>query len=61
MNTGWRATREARRPHTKNKLQTKHPKNRVSKARRKSVQESIRAMRRRGSSHESAPESMNPA
>ena len=48
MNTGWRAARLARRPHSKKKLQTRNPKNRVGKARRKSVQDSIRALRMKG-------------
>ena len=48
MTTGWRAAHRARRPHTWNKLQSKHRKNRVSKGRRKAMKESMRALRMKG-------------
>ena len=48
MNTGWRSAQEARRPHTRWKLKRHPGKNRVSKARRKSVENAMRALRLKG-------------
>lgn len=48
MTTGWRSAREARRPHAGRKLRRRHPNLRASKARRRSVRDSLRALRMKG-------------
>ena len=46
--TGWRASSEARRPHTKRQLKRRPPSTTISKKRRTSVKDSNAALRRQG-------------
>ena len=48
MNTGWRAARQSRRPHTKRKIESGPQKNRAGKARRTAVKNAVRALRMKG-------------
>ena len=48
MSTGWKAAQRSRRAHTTQKLRSRQRKNRISKARRKSVQDAMRALRMKG-------------
>lgn len=45
---GWKANKEARRPHSKARLKKRPPRTRVSKRRRTSLQDRNQALRLKG-------------
>ena len=48
MNTGWKAARQSRRPHSKQKLRRHPPNTRISRKRRTAAKNSNAALRLRG-------------
>ncbi len=48
MTTGWRAGRDARRPHTRKLLKRHPPGLRLSRKRRQAVKDAMRALRLKG-------------
>ena len=48
MNTGWKATREARRPHTRRRLKENPPATRISRKRKRAMKDITSALRMKG-------------
>ena len=48
MNTGWKAAKKSRRPHSKARLEKHPPSSNISKKRRTSVKDSNSSLRMKG-------------
>ena len=48
MTTGWKAARQARRPHTRHKLKRRPPATTISRKRRTAAKNIARALRQKG-------------